>query len=184
MKSSSPLRPKTFRFFVHHRKRKFLQIQKKKTLNVVSHLQFVFVLLVHLGQQLSFTAVQGVDERVALRHQTRLELHAVLLQRDVTNRSSAFYRQVMMAKTQLFSETSGSPPVQSVHPPLTSPWRWPRLGIQPLFHSVLLHEDEDRRSWCMQVSSLQDVYSVSLAEEQNSKSESAFNKSEKCWFML
>lgn len=101
MKSSSPLRPKTFRFFVHHRKRKFLQIQKKKTLNVVSHLQFVFVLLVHLGQQLSFTAVQGVDERVALRHQTRLELHAVLLQRDVTNRSSAFYRQVMMAKTQL-----------------------------------------------------------------------------------
>lgn len=50
--------------------------------NPVTHLQFVFVLLVDPGQQLGLASVQGVDEGVALRHQTGLELHAVLLRHN------------------------------------------------------------------------------------------------------
>lgn len=46
----------------------------------VAHLQFVLVLFVDLSQQLCFAAGQGLDEGVALRHQTGLELNAVLLQ--------------------------------------------------------------------------------------------------------
>lgn len=45
-----------------------------------AHLQFVLMLFVDLSQQLCFAAVQGLDEGVALRHQTGLELHTVLLQ--------------------------------------------------------------------------------------------------------
>lgn len=48
----------------------------------LAHLQLVFVLLVHLGQQLGLASVQGVNERVALRHQAGLELHAVFLQEE------------------------------------------------------------------------------------------------------
>lgn len=44
-----------------------------------TNLEFVLVLFVDPGQQLGLTPVQGVDEGVALRHQTRLELHPVLL---------------------------------------------------------------------------------------------------------
>lgn len=44
-----------------------------------THLKLVFMLLVHLGQQLGFAPVQGVDQGVALRHQTGLKFHAVFL---------------------------------------------------------------------------------------------------------
>lgn len=51
-----------------------------------THLKLVLVLLVDSGQQLGLAAVQGLDEGVALRHQTGLELNAVLLEEKQENR--------------------------------------------------------------------------------------------------
>lgn len=44
------------------------------------------MLLVHSGQQLGLAAVECLNEGVALRHQTGLELHAVLLEEEQVKR--------------------------------------------------------------------------------------------------
>ena len=54
-----------------------------------THLQLVLVLVVDPGEQLGLAAVQRVDEGVTLRHQTRLELHPVLLRDKHTGAGTA-----------------------------------------------------------------------------------------------
>lgn len=65
-------------------------------------LKLVLVLLVDSGEQLGLAAVQGLDKGVALRHQTGLELHAVLLEEKREN----FYSDHQKGKTVFFSDVS------------------------------------------------------------------------------
>ena len=62
----------------------------------VSHLEFMLVLLVDAWEQLGFAAVQGIDQSITLGHQTRLELHSVLLSarahtREFERRKHSFF---------------------------------------------------------------------------------------------
>ena len=67
----------------------------------LTHLQLVLVLLVHPGQQLGLASVQGVDEGVALSHQARLELHAVLLQEEThTEAGPSHEERIKQAETR------------------------------------------------------------------------------------
>lgn len=50
------------------------------------YLQFVLLLLGDLGEQFGFLSGQRIDQRITLRHQTGLKLHAALLQHASSTR--------------------------------------------------------------------------------------------------
>lgn len=68
------------------------------------HLQLVFVLFIYSRQQLSLAPVQSVDEGVALRNQTGLELHSVLLKEK--HKEPGKSQQVVLQLTSFFLDES------------------------------------------------------------------------------